>query len=182
MYRQCRANRRAGQLGSMAISKSVPASRSPATNKSQSWGIVRSSTVSGWYAQARSSAGVGSTGFAKPRNAACCTLTITPVPGDASIHVGIGDTVTGGRLPGEGLFRRNFGGRCQSGPLDRSDEGSCPVNPARYARRVTGEMLPQRDLRMSDADRERVVGWLKSAVSEGRLTLGEFEERVDGVL
>jgi hypothetical protein len=43
-------------------------------------------------------------------------------------------------------------------------------------------MLPQRDLRMSDADRERVVGWLRSAVSEGRLTLGEFEERVDGVL
>jgi hypothetical protein len=43
-------------------------------------------------------------------------------------------------------------------------------------------MLPQRDLRMSDADRERVVGWLKAAVSEGRLTLGEFEERVDGVL
>ena len=35
---------------------------------------------------------------------------------------------------------------------------------------------------MSDADRERVVGWLKAAVSEGRLTLGEFEERVDGVL
>lgn len=56
------------------------------------------------------------------------------------------------------------------------------MNPARYSRRVTGEMLPQRDLRMSDADRERVVGWLKSAVSEGRLTLGEFEERVDGVL
>jgi Domain of unknown function (DUF1707) len=48
---------------------------------------------------------------------------------------------------------------------------------------VTGEMVPQqRDLRMSDADRERVVGWLRAAVSEGRLTLPEFEERVDGVL
>src|SRR5437762_2186515 len=44
-------------------------------------------------------------------------------------------------------------------------------------------MVPrQRDLRISDGDRERVVGWLRSAVSEGRLTLGEFEERVDGVL
>src|SRR5437763_2336197 len=44
-------------------------------------------------------------------------------------------------------------------------------------------MVPrQRGWRISDGDRERVVGWLRSAVSEGRLTLGEFEERVDGVL
>ena len=41
---------------------------------------------------------------------------------------------------------------------------------------------PQRDVRMSDADRERVVAWLRSAASEGRLTLDEFSERVDGVL
>jgi hypothetical protein len=37
-------------------------------------------------------------------------------------------------------------------------------------------------LRLSDADRERVVGWLNTAVAEGRLTLVEFEERVDAVL
>ncbi|MGC9667063.1 DUF1707 SHOCT-like domain-containing protein [Planosporangium sp. 12N6] len=35
---------------------------------------------------------------------------------------------------------------------------------------------------MSDADRERVVGWLNTALAEGRLTLAEFEERVDAVL
>lgn len=42
--------------------------------------------------------------------------------------------------------------------------------------------LQRRDVRMSDADRERVVAWLHSAVSEGRLTLDEFSERVNGVL
>ncbi|GIF61988.1 hypothetical protein Ais01nite_00230 [Asanoa ishikariensis] len=40
----------------------------------------------------------------------------------------------------------------------------------------------QRDIRMSDADREGVVARLNTAVSEGRLTMAEFEERVDGVL
>lgn len=39
-----------------------------------------------------------------------------------------------------------------------------------------------RDMRISDAERERVVAQLNTAVSEGRLTLAEFEERVDGVL
>jgi hypothetical protein len=48
---------------------------------------------------------------------------------------------------------------------------------------MTGELLPeQRDLLMSDADRERVVARLQTAVSEGRITLSEFQERVDGVL
>jgi len=37
-------------------------------------------------------------------------------------------------------------------------------------------------MRISDAEREQVVSRLNSAVSEGRLTLAEFEERVDGVL
>jgi len=37
-------------------------------------------------------------------------------------------------------------------------------------------------MRMSDAEREQVVARLNAAVSEGRLTLAEFEERVDGVL
>jgi hypothetical protein len=37
-------------------------------------------------------------------------------------------------------------------------------------------------MRISDAERERVVAQLNTAVSEGRLTLAEFEERVDGVL
>jgi hypothetical protein len=37
-------------------------------------------------------------------------------------------------------------------------------------------------MRISDAERELVVAQLNAAVSEGRLTLAEFEERVDGVL
>lgn len=40
----------------------------------------------------------------------------------------------------------------------------------------------QRDMLMSDADRERVVARLQTAVSEGRITLSEFQDRVDGVL
>lgn len=48
---------------------------------------------------------------------------------------------------------------------------------------MTGELVPDhRQLRMSDADREQVVSRLQTAVSEGRLTLPEFEERVEGVL
>jgi hypothetical protein len=48
---------------------------------------------------------------------------------------------------------------------------------------VTGELVPpNRDLRLSDVDRERVVGWLNTSLGEGRLTLAEFEERVDAVL
>jgi Domain of unknown function (DUF1707) len=35
---------------------------------------------------------------------------------------------------------------------------------------------------MSNADREQVLARLNTAVGEGRLTLAEFEERVDGVL
>jgi hypothetical protein len=35
---------------------------------------------------------------------------------------------------------------------------------------------------MSDADRERVAERLRAAVGEGRLTLEEFEQRLDGVL
>lgn len=38
------------------------------------------------------------------------------------------------------------------------------------------------DMRLSDAERELVVAQLNAAVAEGRLTLAEFEERVDGVL
>src|SRR5438046_576304 len=48
---------------------------------------------------------------------------------------------------------------------------------------MSGELEPgQRDILMSDADRERVVARLQAAVSEGRITLAEFQERVDGVL
>jgi DUF1707 SHOCT-like domain len=49
--------------------------------------------------------------------------------------------------------------------------------------RVTGDPSSQQpDVRLSDADRERVVARLQSAVSEGRLDLDEFQERVDAVL
>jgi hypothetical protein len=48
---------------------------------------------------------------------------------------------------------------------------------------VEGEIQPSnRDMRISDAEREQIVARLNTAVSEGRLTLAEFEERVDGVL
>jgi hypothetical protein len=40
---------------------------------------------------------------------------------------------------------------------------------------------PSPGLRASDADRERVAFTLQTAVSEGRLTLEEFDERVAGV-
>jgi hypothetical protein len=48
---------------------------------------------------------------------------------------------------------------------------------------MSGELeRGQRDMLMSDADRERVVARLQTAVSEGRITLSEFQDRVDGVL
>jgi hypothetical protein len=46
---------------------------------------------------------------------------------------------------------------------------------------VSGELTP-RGFRMSDADRERIVAHLQAAVGEGRLSIVEFQERVDGVL
>jgi hypothetical protein len=48
---------------------------------------------------------------------------------------------------------------------------------------VTGDLVPpDREVRLSDADRERVIGWLNTALGEGRLMLPEFEQRVDAVL
>jgi hypothetical protein len=48
---------------------------------------------------------------------------------------------------------------------------------------VNGELAPDhRRLRISDAEREQVMQRLHSALGEGRLTMVEFEERVDGVL
>jgi hypothetical protein len=47
---------------------------------------------------------------------------------------------------------------------------------------MSSELVPQGNLRMGDADRERVVARLHTAVGEGRLTLGEFEDRISGVL
>jgi Domain of unknown function (DUF1707) len=48
---------------------------------------------------------------------------------------------------------------------------------AGYFRHVTSRPLP-RDLRASDADRERVVALLAEAAADGRLTLDEHAERV----
>jgi hypothetical protein len=42
--------------------------------------------------------------------------------------------------------------------------------------------VPNRDLRVSDADRERVVRALERHTAAGRLTLDEFAERVGRVL
>jgi Domain of unknown function (DUF1707) len=47
---------------------------------------------------------------------------------------------------------------------------------------MSGELVPDAKLLMGDADRERVVARLNSALAEGRLTLVEFEERISGVL
>ncbi len=48
---------------------------------------------------------------------------------------------------------------------------------------MSGEVAPRpAQMRMSDADRERVAQRLRVAVSEGRLTLAEFEQRIGGVL
>ncbi|HKD96914.1 MAG TPA: DUF1707 domain-containing protein [Micromonosporaceae bacterium] len=47
---------------------------------------------------------------------------------------------------------------------------------------MSGELVPDQNLLMGDADRERVVARLHVALSEGRITLSEFEERVAGVL
>ncbi|MCK2236877.1 MULTISPECIES: DUF1707 domain-containing protein [unclassified Crossiella] len=40
------------------------------------------------------------------------------------------------------------------------------------------EPMPYERMRISDADREAVAGRLRQAQGEGRLTLGEFDERV----
>lgn len=48
---------------------------------------------------------------------------------------------------------------------------------------MNGELTPrERDARMSDADRERVMTRLQAAVEDGRLTFEEFQERADRVL
>ena len=47
---------------------------------------------------------------------------------------------------------------------------------------MTGELEVNSRLLMADADRERAVARLHTAVTEGRLTVGEFEERMSGVL
>lgn len=47
---------------------------------------------------------------------------------------------------------------------------------------MSNELVPNANLLMSDADRERFVTRLNTAVGEGRLTFSEFEERLSGVL
>ena len=47
---------------------------------------------------------------------------------------------------------------------------------------MNGELTPKPPIRVSDDERNHIVDQLNHAVGEGRLTLAEFEERVDGVL
>jgi hypothetical protein len=47
---------------------------------------------------------------------------------------------------------------------------------------VAEELTPRSEIRVSDAERNLVVEQLNQAVGEGRLTLAEFEDRVQGVL
>ena len=54
--------------------------------------------------------------------------------------------------------------------------------PGGAGARMSSELVPNPKHLMADADRERVVTRLHGAVGEGRLTLGEFEDRVSGVL
>lgn len=51
-------------------------------------------------------------------------------------------------------------------------------NSSRYRQGVTNRQAP-RDLRASDADRDRVITLLSEAAADGRLTAGEHSERVD---
>ena len=44
------------------------------------------------------------------------------------------------------------------------------------------DLVPNANMLMADADRERVVARLNAAVSEGRITLSEFEDRMAAVL
>jgi uncharacterized protein DUF1707 len=58
-----------------------------------------------------------------------------------------------------------------------------PTYRCRKVIHVSGDIVPARpELRMSDSDREGVLARLSAALADGRLTLTEFEERVDGVL
>jgi hypothetical protein len=47
---------------------------------------------------------------------------------------------------------------------------------------MSGELVPDANMLMADADRERVIARLHAALGEGRLTLTEFEERMTAVL
>jgi hypothetical protein len=47
---------------------------------------------------------------------------------------------------------------------------------------VSGQLPERPEARISDADRERAIQHLGDALAEGRLTMPEFEQRLDGVL
>lgn len=47
---------------------------------------------------------------------------------------------------------------------------------------MSGQVPEPPELRISDADRDRAIQRLNDAVTEGRLTMPEFEQRMDGVL
>src|SRR5438132_1547419 len=129
MYRQCKANRRAWQAASIARSNQVPTSRSLATRRSQSAGMVCNSTLSGWYAHARISVGVGSTGLAKPRNAACCKLTAySRVSGRLALLVVHADALA--------LFQRDVGSSGMWVPAGCGDTVACHLYSAEVLTRV----------------------------------------------
>src|ERR1700733_11677753 len=65
-----------------------------------------------------------------------------------------------------------------SPPVRAAGRRPAPARWPMYLRGVTSRP-PPRDLRASDADRERVVALLTQAASDGRLTLGEHSERAE---
>ena len=50
---------------------------------------------------------------------------------------------------------------------------------ARYTRDMSQAGVPDPNVRASDADRERIVEQLRQHTADGRLTMDEFDERLD---
>src|SRR5690606_8017272 len=59
-----------------------------------------------------------------------------------------------------------------TGPAGHDTRGATRIGS------VSVDISDERQIRLSDADRERAVERLNDAVAEGRLTLSEFEERM----
>jgi hypothetical protein len=66
-------------------------------------------------------------------------------------------------------------------PADEPSNLPAPASEASVDRPAAPGRLPARELRASDADRERVAAVLREAASEGRIGLDELDERLGAV-
>jgi Flp pilus assembly protein CpaB len=62
--------------------------------------------------------------------------------------------------------------------VSRASFGPATARPAYSWSERKRVVVMQRDLRASDAEREKTVQTLQHALGEGRITMAEFEERV----